>query len=63
MKSRKAKDLRELSTDELIKTLNDSEETLAKQRWQNSLKSLHDKAYLKTLKKDIARMNTILNER
>ena len=63
MKARKAKDLRELSTEELTKTLRESEETLVKQKWQHSLKNLHDKAYLKTLKKDIARMNTILNER
>jgi len=63
MKSRKTSDLRELSTEELTKTLRESEETLVKQRWQHSLKNLHDKAYLKTLKKDIAKMNTILTER
>lgn len=63
MKARKAKDLRELSTDELVKTLNETEETLIKQRWQHSLKQLHDTAYLKILKKDIARMQTILNQR
>jgi large subunit ribosomal protein L29 len=63
MKARKASNLRNLSSDELIRTLNESEETLNKQRWQHSLKQLQNKAYLKTLKKDIARMNTILNER
>ena len=63
MKPRKAKNLRELNTEELVRTLNESKETLLKQKWQHSLKNLQDKAYLKTLKKDIARMNTILNER
>ena len=63
MKPRKAKDLRELPTDELLKTLSESEETLYKQRFQHSLKQLQDTAYLKTLKKDIARMKTVLGER
>lgn len=62
MKARKAKDLRELSADELLKTLNEAEETLAKQKFQNSLKQLHDTAYLKILRKDIARIKTIMNE-
>jgi large subunit ribosomal protein L29 len=62
MKARKAKDLRELSKDELLKTLNEAEETLAKQKFQNSLKQLHDTAYLKILRKDIARIKTIVNE-
>ena len=61
MKARKAKDLKELPEEELLKTLNEAEETLAKQRFQHSLKQLQDTAYLKTLKKDIARMKTILN--
>ena len=63
MKPRKAKDLRELPTDELLKTLSESEETLYKQRFQHSLKQLQDTAYLKTLKKDIARMKTVLNQK
>ena len=61
MKPRKAKDLRDLPKDELLKTLNEAEETLYKQRFQHSLKQLKNTAYLKTLKKDIARMKTILN--
>ena len=63
MKARKAKDLREMQTDELLKVLSDTEETLLKQNWQHSLKQLHDTAYLKTLRRDIARINTVLNER
>lgn len=63
MKARKAKDLRELSNEELIALVNESTDTLAQQRFQNELKQLQDTAYLKILKADIARMKTILTER
>lgn len=63
MKARKAKDLRELQHEELLKTLQDAEEAYAKQKFQNALKQLHDTAYLKILRKDIARMYTLINER
>ncbi len=63
MKARKAKDLRELSTEELEKILSDAQETLMQQKFQHSLKQLQDTAYLKILKKDIARMKTIIHER
>lgn len=63
MKPRKAKDLRDLSTEELAMLVEETQETLAKQNFQHALKQLHDTAYLKVLKKDIARIKTILNER
>ncbi|MEJ5244105.1 MAG: 50S ribosomal protein L29 [Bacteroidota bacterium] len=63
MKPRKAKDLRELTDSELVRLLQESQETLVKQRFQHSLKQLQDTAYLKILRKDIARINTILTER
>ncbi len=63
MKPRKAKDLKELSQDELDRLLTEAKETLAKQGFQKALSQLHDTAYLKILKKDIARINTIINER
>lgn len=63
MKPRKAKDLRDLSGDELQRLLSEAQETLAKQRFQKALSQLHDTAYLKILRKDIARINTIINER
>lgn len=62
MKQRKPKDLRELTKEELSQLVKETEDTLAKQKFQNSLKQLQDTAYLKILKKDIARMKTILNE-
>lgn len=63
MKARKAQDLKELSNQELVATLREAQETLAKQRFQHALKQLQDTAYLSILRKDIARMKTILNER
>ena len=63
MKSRKAKDLREMNDVELKATLKEAVETLAKQRFQHALKQLQDTAYLRILKKDVARMKTILQER
>ncbi len=63
MKARKTNDLRELATDELVRVLRESEETLTKQKWEHSLKTLKDPSYLRILRKDIARMNTVLNER
>lgn len=63
MKARKAKDLRELSNEELVALVNESTDTLAQQKFQNELKQLQDTAYLKILRGDIARMKTILTER
>lgn len=63
MKPRKARDLRELNDQDLIAALREAEETLAKQRFQHALKQLQDTAYLRILRKDIARMKYILYER
>ena len=63
MKPRKAKDLRELTDEELIILLDESRETLAKQTFQHALKQLHDTTYLSFLKKDIARIQTLIIER
>lgn len=63
MKPRKARDLRELNTEELENILKDAEETLEKQRFQHALAQLHDTSYLRILRRDIARIKTILNER
>ena len=63
MKPRKAKDLRDLTDDDLIHSLREAEETFAKQQFQHALSQLHDTAYLKIIKKDIARLKTIITER
>jgi large subunit ribosomal protein L29 len=63
MKQRKMKDLLDLTHPELESLLKETQETLAKQNFQHALKQLQDTAYLNILKKDIARMKTIINDR
>lgn len=61
MKPRKAKDLKDLSAVELNQLLADTQETLVKQNIQHSLKQLQDTAYLKILRRDIARIKTVMS--
>jgi len=63
MKARKTKDLRELTDDELVGSLSEAQETISNQRFQHALSQLQDTAYLNILKKDIARLKTIIKER
>ena len=63
MKPRNVKDLRDLSLEDLKNVLKEAEETLSKQKFQHALSQLQDTAYLKIIKKDIARVKTILKER
>ena len=63
MKPRKTHDIRELTDEELFRSLGEAEETLAKQRFQHALSQLQDTTYLSILKKDIARIKTIITER
>lgn len=63
MKARQAKDLRELSDQDLVNLVEESQETLAKQKFQHALKQLQDTTYLKILRRDIAKMKTILRQR
>jgi large subunit ribosomal protein L29 len=63
MKARKATDLRSLSTQELESFLKESEENITRLRFQLALSQLQDSSHIKTLRKDIARMKTILHER
>lgn len=63
MKPRKTKDFRDLPVADLELQVSELQETLAKQKFQHALKQLHDTDYLRILKKDIARMKTLINER
>jgi len=63
MKSRKAEDLRTLSAQELETFLRESEENITRLRFQLVLGQLQDSASIKTMRKDIARMKTILHAR
>ncbi len=63
MKPRKTHDLRELTDDELVRALHEAQETLSNQKFQHALAQLQDTAYIHTLKRDIARFQTIIKER
>ena len=62
MKARKAEDLRSLTNEELVGFLEEAEENIVRLRFQNRLGQLHDTASINILRKDIARMKTLLHE-
>ena len=59
----KATQLREQSVDELNKTLSDLEEQLFKLRFQKSTGQIENPIKIRLVRKDIARVLTVLNER
>ncbi|MCS7281348.1 MAG: 50S ribosomal protein L29 [Desulfobacterota bacterium] len=59
----RARELRELTDDELMKKKKDLKEELFNLRFQLSTGQLENTARIKAVKKDIARIETILNER
>lgn len=61
--SMKAFELRDLSIEELKKRLADEEENLAHLRFQHATAQLESPAKLRAVRKDIARMKTLLRER
>jgi large subunit ribosomal protein L29 len=61
--SEKTKKLRELSTDELRKQLNDAREELMNLRFQQATGELTDFSRLRHTRRQIARLITILAER
>ncbi len=63
MKQRKAVNLRDLQDEELEGLLKESIETLTKNRFQAAMSQLTDTSYIKVIRKDIARIKTILHER
>ncbi|NQW29596.1 MAG: 50S ribosomal protein L29 [Ignavibacteria bacterium] len=63
MKSRKAEDLRGLTTQELESFVKESEENIVRLRFQAALGQLDDTSSIRTLRKDVARMRTLLTER
>lgn len=63
MKPHKAQDLRDLTQVELEALLAEKKETVASQRFEHALKQLHDVSYLKILRRDIARINTVMAEK
>jgi large subunit ribosomal protein L29 len=59
----KAKEIRERSDDELRKTLSDLEEQLFKLRFQKSTGQIENPIKIREVRKDIARVMTVINER
>ncbi len=59
----KITDLREMTNDEISQKLHDNQEELFNLRFQQSMNRLENGNKLKDVKKDIARMKTLLTER
>jgi large subunit ribosomal protein L29 len=62
MKSTKTNDLRNLKSGEIETKLADAREELMKLRFQQVTGQLTDTSHLRVLRRDIARMQTILRE-
>jgi large subunit ribosomal protein L29 len=62
MKSAKTIDLRNLKSGEIETKLSDAREELMKLRFQQVTGQLTDTSHLRVLRRDIARMQTILRE-
>ena len=62
MKSTKPSDLRDLKSGEIETKLADAREELMKLRFQQVTGQLTDTSHLRVLRRDIARMQTILRE-
>jgi large subunit ribosomal protein L29 len=59
----KAFEFRQLSDAELIKRIQEEEESLANLRFQKVINQLENPMKLKLIRRDIARMKTVLRER
>ncbi len=59
----KAKEIRDRSDDELRKALGDLEEQLFKLRFQKSTGQIENPIKIREVRKDIARMLTVMGER
>ncbi len=56
-------EIKDLSDAELQKRIADEKESLAHMKFQQATKQIENTAQLKLLRRDIARMTTMLNER
>jgi large subunit ribosomal protein L29 len=59
----KSKEIFELSSDEIVNKLSDSREELMKLRFQQVTGQLTDTSRLRIVRRDIARMETILSQK
>ena len=56
-------EIREMSTEEIIKRIQEEEANMVDLKFQHELKNLTNTAKMKMVRRDIARMKTILKER
>ena len=63
MKQTKPSDLRGLSDAELLKNIEDNERSLVDMKFKQAVGQLESTAAMRTVKRDIARMKTIVRER
>lgn len=56
-------EIREMNTEEITKRINEEESNLVDLRFQHELKNLTNTAKLKSARRDIAKMKTVLKER
>lgn len=59
----KTKDLKELTKEELLKKKRDLKEEMFNLRFQHSTGQLENTARMKVIKKDVARLETILRQK
>ena len=59
----RAKEMRERTEEELLKMLNDAKEDLFRKRLKNATHQLDKTSEMNSGRREIARINTILNER
>ena len=59
----KVKEIRELTTEEIISKIDESKEEIFNLRMQQATGNLEKPSRIKELRKDVARMKTILAER
>lgn len=59
----KIHEIREMKSEELIKRISEEEKNLLDLRFSHALKQLTNTAKLKLLRRDVAKMRTVLKER
>lgn len=59
----KTHEIKEMKTEEIMQRIKDEERSLVDLRFSHQLKQLTNTAKLKIVKKDIAKMKTVLRER
>lgn len=59
----KIHEIREMKSEELVKRISEEEKNLLDLRFSHALKQLTNTAKLKLLRRDVAKMRTVLKER